>query len=146
MNQWEHSGTLMQAQRAREIVKSLIAGVNPVSGLPLAPDSPLQSADVLRALLAADEALRVLIAREYRRAAMPPKVGQPWKEDEVSRLLQGVRDNLSIDELARRHGRTRRAIQSRLQLMDPESLGGMTPRTRGKAVAAAPHLTPETIT
>jgi hypothetical protein len=136
----------MKAQRAREIVKTLIAGVHPVTGMPLPCDSPLQSADVLRALLVADEALHAFVAREYRRAALPPKVGHPWSEDEVRRLMEGVRDNLSLDQIARRHGRTKRAIQSRLQLMDPESLGGTKPRSRGGAAAAVPHLTPETIT
>jgi hypothetical protein len=117
-----------------------------MTGAPLPLDSPLQSAEVLRALLVADEALRAAAARASRRAALPPKVGQPWSDDELCRLAQGVRDKLSLDELARRHGRTRRAIQSRLQLMDPEFLSGMRPQKGGDSSATNPQLTSEPIT
>ncbi len=48
-----------------------------------------------------------------------------------------------IENIAQRHGRTVRAIQSRLHVMDPESFGGTTPQ--GAANAAA-LLQPPSIT
>ncbi|MFI6148479.1 TnsA endonuclease N-terminal domain-containing protein [Streptomyces sp. NPDC051109] len=50
---------------------------------------------------------------EYRR-------GQTWSEAEDARLVDGVREELSLEELAERHGRTAGAIRARLARMVPE--------------------------
>lgn len=118
----------MDPQRAREILQALIDGIDPVTRAELPPDSPMQQAEVLRALLAAQTALRAAGMRAARRAALPPNVGQPWTEEEFAKLLDARRAGASIEELAEKHGRTVRAIQSRLQLMDAESFSGTTSR------------------
>jgi hypothetical protein len=118
----------MDPLRAREILQALIDGLDPVTRAELPPDSPMQQAEVLRALLAAQGALRAAGMRAARRAALPPNVGQPWTEDEFARMLEARRAGASLEELAQKHGRTVRAIQSRLQLMDAESFSGTTSR------------------
>lgn len=130
----------MQEQRAHAILKSLIDGNDPITGRELSPDSPLQNATVLRALLTAVEALRTAGRRSARRASMPSNMGKPWTEAEFSQLLEALRSGEPVENIAQRHGRTVRAIQSRLHVMDPESFGGTTPR--GAADAAALLQTP----
>jgi hypothetical protein len=128
----------MQEQRAHTILKSLIDGNDPMTGRELPDDSPLQNATVLRALLTAVEALKSEGRRSARRASMPSNVGKPWTEAEFAQLLEALRSGEPVEDIARRHGRTVRAIQSRLHVMDPESSGGTMPRGAVKAAALLP--------
>lgn len=125
----------MQEQRAHAILKALIDGNDPITGCELPPDSPLQHASVLRALLTAADALRNEGRRSARRAAMPSNVGKPWTETEFAQLIEGLRGGEPLEKIARRHGRTVRAIQARLHVMDPESYSGTTPRDAAKAAS-----------
>ncbi len=51
----------------------------------------MQQVEVLRALLAAQGALKAAGVRAARRAALPPNVGAPWTEEEFVKLLEGRR-------------------------------------------------------
>jgi len=122
----------MREQRAREILDALIKGSDPSRGTELPADSVVHNAEVIRALLLGVDALKAVGARAARRAMLPKNVGRPWSDDEHEQLLAAHRGGASLEDLATRHGRTVRAIQSRLQLTDPgSSLGTTRPEATG---------------
>ncbi len=103
----------MTPSRPIDILNALIQGLDPHTGEPLAPDSVLHRADVLRALLVAAAALEQSTAR----AQLPGNVGRPWSEAEVAQLAAAFRAGESPAALADKHGRTLRAIEARLERM-----------------------------
>ena len=115
----------MQQPRARQILQSLIQGVDPVTGEELPRETVLQHADVLRALLAGLSALELTAARAQRRAQLPDNVGLAWTTDEETRLLAEFKSGESPEAIAHKHGRTLRAIEARL-----EKLGLITAEER----------------
>jgi predicted component of type VI protein secretion system len=104
----------MDSKVAREILVNLVEGIDPDSGEVLAPDSVLQRASILRALLAGASALQVSESRAARRAQLPPNVGRPWDAAEEAELVGRFKSGFALDEIARVHERTVRAIQVRL--------------------------------
>ena len=115
----------MQQSRARQILQSLIQGVDPVTGAELPRETVLQHADVLRALLAGLSALELTAARAQRRSQLPDNVGQAWTTEEEGKLVGEFKNGDSPDAIARKHGRTLRAIEARL-----EKLGLITAEER----------------
>ncbi len=107
--------TTMQQTRARQILQSLIQGIDPVTGEELPRETVLQHADVLRALLAGLSALEQTAARALRRAQLPDNVGRAWTSEEESRLVAAFKKGESAVALAHEHGRTLRAIEARLE-------------------------------
>ena len=105
----------MQQTRARQILQSLIQGLDPVTGDELPRETVLQHADVLRALLAGLSALEQTAARALRRAQLPDNVGRAWTTEEESRLVAAFKKGESAVALAHEHGRTLRAIEARLE-------------------------------
>ena len=112
----------MKGSRARDILQSLVGGIDPKTGAELPPDSPLQDSDVLRALLAGVTALDAVIARVARRAQLPQNVGKPWSEEEETRLVADFKAKVPLPEIATRFGRSVRGIVSRLQKLKLVSL------------------------
>lgn len=113
----------MRELKARQILQSLVEGVDPFDGSELPPGTILQKAEVLRALLAGVSALEEGAARALRRAQKPSNVGRPWTEAEQEELLAAFHRGDPLDQVAARHGRTLRAIEARLQkigLLSPE--------------------------
>ena len=82
----------MTQTKARQILQSLIQGVDPVTKEELPHETVLQHADVLRALLAGLAAIEQTTARAQRRAQLPDNVGQAWTTDEESRLVAGIQE------------------------------------------------------
>ena len=115
----------MQQPRARQILQSLIQGIDPVTGEELPRETVLQRAEVLRALLAGLSALELTAARAQRRAQLPGNVGQAWTTEEEARLVAAFKRGDSPVAIGRQHGRTLRAIEARL-----EKLGLMTAEQR----------------
>ena len=115
----------MTQTRARQILQSLIQGVDPVSGEELPHETVLQHAEVLRALLAGLSALEQTTARAQRRAQLPDNVGQTWTTEEEGKLVAAFKRGDSAVTIARQHGRTLRAIEARL-----EKLGLITAEER----------------
>lgn len=108
---------------ACEVLQSLIAGNDPVTGKPIPHDSILNRAGVLRALLAGLEALNSTKARDKRRSALPANVGKAWTKEQETRLIAGYKSGDSVQTIAKRHQRTTRAIAARLEkvgLLKPE--------------------------
>jgi hypothetical protein len=106
---------VMQELRARQILQSLVQGLDPFSGHDLPPGTVLQQADVLRALLAGVAALEQGVARASRRAQLPKNIGRSWSADEQSQLIDAFQSGEDLMEIANRHGRTLRAIEARLE-------------------------------
>jgi catalase (peroxidase I) len=115
----------MQEQRARQILQSLVQGVDPFNGEELAAGTVLQQADVLRALLAGVAALDQLALRATRRAQLPQNIGRSWTAEEQDSLVEAFQAHEPLAEIASRHGRTLRAIEARL-----EKLGLITQEER----------------
>jgi hypothetical protein len=118
-------GQVMQEQRARKILQALVEGVDPTTGAEIDAATVLQRADVLRALLAGVTALEQISARAQRRASLPDNVGRPWSADEERALVTEFQAGDPLTEIAAKHGRTLRAIESRL-----ERLGLLTAEQR----------------
>jgi hypothetical protein len=101
--------------RAGETLKALIQGLDPRTGEALPAESVLQRAEVLRALLAAVAALEHSAARAQRRALLPANVGRTWSAEEEDTLVAAFKAGETPEAIARRHRRTLRAIEARLE-------------------------------
>jgi len=100
----------MELERALEILRGLRDGRDVTSGEDLAPDSVCQRPEVLRALFAAVQQLEGGNGARAR----PPRAGSPWNPEEESELLAGFDEGVPQAELARRSGRSRNAVRTRL--------------------------------
>jgi hypothetical protein len=105
----------MQEYRARQILQSLIEGIDPFDGEDLPAGTVLQQADVLRALLAGVAALDHLAVRASRRAQLPQNIGRAWSAEEQSMLIDAFQAGEPAADIAEKHGRTLRAIEARLE-------------------------------
>lgn len=105
----------MNYREATLVIKILIDGREPESGQLLPAGSVVHRADVLRALLTAVTALEQAEARVQRRALLPDNVGRTWSAEEERKMLEAFRAGESPEQIARKHGRTLRAIEARLQ-------------------------------
>jgi hypothetical protein len=120
----------MQEIRARQILQSLVQGVDPFSGEELPESTVLQQAEVLRALLAGVAALEQGAARASRRATLPRNIGRSWSAEEQSALIDAFQSGEALAEIAARHGRTLRAIEARLEKLGLMSAEERTTRDR----------------
>jgi len=124
----------MKPLDARQILQTLVQGFDPVSGAELPAGTPLQHAEVIRALLAGITALEAQSVRTRRRAQLPENVGRPWSTAEEEQLAAGFRAGEALADIAMRHRRTLAAIEARL-----ERLGLLAPEqrtTRNRYVSA----------
>jgi DNA-binding NarL/FixJ family response regulator len=120
----------MKEQRARQILQSLVQGVDPLSGEELPAGTILQQADVLRALLAGAAALEEQAARASRRSQLPSNIGRTWSPEEQGRLLDAFQAGEALENIASRHGRTVRAIEARLEKLGLITADQRTTRDR----------------
>lgn len=97
----------MDISRAREIVRTLADGVDPTTGEVLPADSVYNYPEVIRALFAVLEASDPQLD-PYRNA------GKPWTDAEDDKLRDEFEAKMKISDIAKEHGRTYGAIESRL--------------------------------
>jgi DNA-binding NarL/FixJ family response regulator len=102
-------------QRSKQVLQALVQGADPETGSELPGDTVLNRVDVVRALLAAIEALDSVSARALRRAQLPESVGKSWSEGEERQLKEEFAGGESVPDIASKHGRTVRAIEARLE-------------------------------
>lgn len=107
----------MTDQEARQILQALANGVDPFTRDDLAAETVLQHVDVVRAMLAGCSALAERAARPGRRRQQPGSIGKAWTPEEQDRLVQAFRSGEGLEQVAARHGRTVRAIESRLEIL-----------------------------
>ena len=108
----------MQQQReARQVLESLVCGLDPSTGETLEPASVCRQEEVRRALQAGIGALDAEAVRMRRRAELPQNLGRPWREDEEQRLEQAFLAGQDLPGIAAEHRRTLAAIEARLERM-----------------------------
>jgi hypothetical protein len=114
--------------KAKQVLQSLIQGVDPHNGNELASDTILNRVDVVRSLLASIQAIEIVAARDMRRALLPAAVGKEWTEAEEQQLREEFSQKISILEIADIHKRTVRAIEARLHRLGLMTLEQRTTR------------------
>ena len=102
-------GMDMDIYRAKEIVRVLAEGVDPTTGEVLPAESAYNSPEVIRALFTILEYVNNGVNDDPLRNA-----GKPWTATEDEKLRGEFLAKLRISEIAREHGRTYGAIESRL--------------------------------
>jgi len=126
----------MDPLEARQILQTLVQGFDPASGAELPAGTPLQQAEVIRALLAAVTALEAQAERTRRRALLPENVGRPWSSAEEQQLAASYRSGEPLPAIAAQLRRTVAALEVRL-----ERLGLIAPEqrtTRNRYVSGHP--------
>ena len=99
----------MDIIRARQIIHSLAEGVDPMTGEVLSEESVYNKPDVIRALYTVLEETAPKPVDPYRNA------GKPWTQEEDDRLTEEFARKMKTAEIAKAHGRTYGAIESRLE-------------------------------
>ena len=102
----------MDITRAKEIVRILADGIDPITGEILPEDSVYNSPEVIRALFTLLEATSMSQENFLTRNA-----GKPWSDDEDNKLREEFAARIRISDIAKEHGRTYGAIESRLEKM-----------------------------
>ncbi len=104
----------MDIPESIEILEYMADGLDPITKEPLAEGHALNRPDVIRALMNAIEVLKKEEKRIKRQKDLPGRVGKSWSDSEDKSLIAEFDCGRSIDDLARRHKRTRGAIKARL--------------------------------
>ena len=104
----------MEITRAREIVRTLADGIDPTTGEVLDKENVYNSPDVIRALFTLLEATTP--------ESIPPvdplrNAGKPWTDIEDDKLRDEYTAEIKIADIAKEHGRTYSAIESRLEYL-----------------------------
>lgn len=104
----------MQIYEAREIVKNLADGMDPVTGEVFPVESCYQHPQIIRALYIAVESFD-LLKKSRKRSTINSKAGSPWTSEEEEQLISAFDAGLDVSDLAKAHSRTPAAITARLQ-------------------------------
>ena len=99
----------MNIVRAREIIHSLAEGIDPTTGEVFPEESTYNQPDVIRALYTILEATAPKQPDPFRNA------GKPWTTEEEALLQNQFAEKMKIADIAKAHGRTYGAIESRLE-------------------------------
>ncbi len=95
----------MHIEQARDIVRYLSYGIDPTTGEVLPPESVYNKPEVIRALFTV-----------WQETANPLRnAGKPWTDIEDSKLADEFASKTSIPAIAAEHGRSRTAIEARLE-------------------------------
>ena len=100
---------------ARELLRSLADGIDPTTGECLPNQSPYNSPEIIRALFTL---LEVTQPKSTEKPAQNRNAGKPWTEIEDEKLRDEFAAGLKISAIAREHGRSRGAIESRLERLN----------------------------
>ena len=93
----------MEINRAAELLRALADGIDPMTGQPLPDESVYNRPEII---------LQELQERADSTAAV--NAGRNWSTEEEAQLLQEYGMGLPIETIARRHGRSVGAIETRL--------------------------------
>jgi hypothetical protein len=115
----------MELATAKATLKSLVAGVDPVTGYPIPRSMVLHHATVIRALLCAVAVLDADEARVRRRARLPRNTGRPWRQADDAQVLAAFQGGAPLLQIAAAHHRSLASVESRL-----ERLGVLAPDQR----------------
>ena len=115
----------MELAAAKATLKSLVEGVDPVTGYPIPKSMVLHHAVVMRALLCAVAVLDADEARRRRRARLPRNTGRPWRQADDAQVLAAFNGGEPLAQIAADHDRSLASVESRL-----ERLGVLAPEQR----------------
>ena len=101
----------MDIAKAQEIIRLLADGIDPTTGKILPADSVYNCPEVIRALFTVLEATAPVSTAQFEPFR---NAGKPWTDDEDKRLRDEFTAKMRISDIAKEHGRTRGAIESRL--------------------------------
>lgn len=121
----------MNTPQAKAILESLVQGVDPETGERLPQNTFLDKPNVIRALLGGVAALGLAAIRDARKAAAPSNIGKVWSEAEKQQLIDEFQSGKAIADISKDHGRTIRAIESRLETMGLITAEQRTTKDRG---------------
>lgn len=107
----------MDIIRARQIIRLLAEGVDPLTGEVLSNESVYNKPDVIRALYTVLEvtAPKTEVPKPTQVRAPKRNAGKPWTELEDDKLRDEFAEKMQISDIAKEHGRTYGAIESRLE-------------------------------
>ena len=98
---------------AKNILLLLADGINPITGEILAEDDSCNQGEIVRAL---NTVVRFIESPpESVTKALPKNAGKPWTELEDDKLRDEFAEKIKISDIAKEHGRTYGAIESRLE-------------------------------
>ena len=100
----------MDINRAKEIVSALAEGIDPTTGEVMPENSVYNKGDVVRALYAVLKHLD----EKPTKMGQHENAGKPWTNIEDKHLKDEFESGTKISEIAKEHGRTYLAIESRL--------------------------------
>lgn len=100
----------MDIIQAKEIVRTLANGVDPTTGEILSAENVYNNPEIIRALFTLLEEVNKETTRTPLRNA-----GKPWTDIEDSKLRDEFLSKLKISDIAKEHGRSYGAIESRLE-------------------------------
>lgn len=115
----------MELAAAKATLKSLLEGVDPVTGYGIPKSMVLHHALVIRALLCALAVLEAEEGRSRRRARLPRNTGRPWAAQDDAQVLAAFRSGEPLLQIAADHQRSLASVESRL-----ERLGALAPEQR----------------
>ena len=100
----------MDIVRAKEIISALADGIHPLTGEVLPNDHVCNQAEVVRAFY-------VLLNRErnIKNRVQPENAGKPWTAEADDKLKMMYENGKRITEISECFGRTKGAIESRLE-------------------------------
>lgn len=96
----------MEITRARQLLQQLADGIDPATGTPLPDKSVYNRPEIIRALHC------VLQAVQSDAPAM--NAGRSWTQEEEARLIREYDAGMEFPAIARLHGRSVGAIETRL--------------------------------
>ncbi|MBO9129157.1 hypothetical protein [Bacillus sp. 165] len=113
-NEWGIHMESMETARAKHIIRLLLGGLDPHTGKVFSPPEPYKHPDTVRALMRAEEGLDRLIRSEKRAIVRPNNSGKEWTKEEDEEIITKYKSGKTIEEIARLHERSVRAIEIRL--------------------------------
>jgi hypothetical protein len=102
---------------AKRIIEALADGVDPRTGEVLNPGSPIESAEVVRALHIACTAIDHEARKRERNSALPTNAGRPWNTEDDQVLGDLFDSGRPVADIAKTFQRTRGSIASRLVML-----------------------------
>ncbi|MEQ2442471.1 hypothetical protein [Pseudoflavonifractor intestinihominis] len=100
----------MDIARAKELLSALADGIDPFTGELLPRNHVCNQPEMIRAF---HEILNV-IPSASRKKSLPRNAGKPWTDIEEEKLLDEFDSGMTTSAIAKEHGRSRGAIESRL--------------------------------
>ncbi len=99
----------MNIERAKELLSALADGIDPFTGELLPQNHVCNQPEMIRAF---HEVQNVLSTP--RKKTRPRNAGKPWTDLEEEKLLDEYDSGMTTSAIAKEHGRSRGAIESRL--------------------------------